>query len=63
METSDYDWRERGIAWILFSFDHIGVFVLSVPPSDVPVQLLNQPNIRDLKADLHGTTLSHTTSL
>ena len=27
--TSDHDWRVRGIVWILFSFDHIWVFVLS----------------------------------
>ena len=40
--TSDDDRRARGIAWILFLFDHIWVLELRVlSSSDVPVLLLN----------------------
>ena len=43
---SNDDCRACGITWILFEFDHIWVFVLRAPSSsDVPVLLLNQPNI------------------
>ena len=43
---SDDDWKAHRIAWILFLFDHIWVFVQGTPSSrDVSVLLLNQPII------------------